>query len=242
VRREVPSVLQGRVDSSSEFTASPAVLTGEAESARDGSVSLSGVVHPNGSSTSFYFQWGEGPSSAATRVMGLLDHDTQARVEIPSRELRPGTTYRYRLVATNSFGTTMGVERSFTTDVAARPHAITGRAKWLDTTAVTLTGSVNPGREPIAWYFEYGQTMAYGMTSRGGVLDGVEARVTASEPIADLVPGTTFHYRLVARRGTIVLRGEDAVFVTPFAPSLAGRLRSATHGRRRAPVLARPSR
>jgi phosphodiesterase/alkaline phosphatase D-like protein len=234
--------LQGRVDSPSEFTASPAVLTGEAESARDGSVSLSGMVHPNGSSTAFYFQWGEGPSPAATRVVGLLDRDTEARVKIPSRELRPGTTYRYRLVATNSFGTTMGAERSFTTDVAAPPRAITGRAKWLDAAAVTLTGSVNAGPEPMGWFFEYGQTMAYGVTSRGGVIDGEQTRVAVSEPITDLVPGTSFHYRLVARRGTMVLRGEDAVFVTPVTPSLAGRLRSATHGRRGAPALARPTR
>jgi hypothetical protein len=111
-------------------------------------------------------------------------------------------------------------------------------------TTVTLTGAVDPGGgEPIAWYFEYGLTPAYGITTRGGVLDGNESLVTASEPIEDLNPGTTFHYRLVARRGKTFVRGEDAIFLTPFAPSLAARIRATARGPRRPapePPLRRP--
>jgi hypothetical protein len=218
---------------SSEAVASPAVLTGEAEAARHGGMRLSGIVRPNGSSTSFYFQWGEGQSYAATRVMGPVESSAEVAVEIPERELRPGTTYHYRLVATSSLGTTMGAQRSFVTPQTPRPSVTTGRSRWVDTTAVTLTGVVDPANEPIAWYFEYGPTTAYGMTTRGGVLDGAQAKVATSEPIEGLLPGATFHYRLVGRRGTMLVHGEDAIFITPHTPSLAARLRAATQSRRR---------
>src|SRR5581483_2123461 len=218
---------------SSEAAASPAVLTGEAESARHGGMRLSGLVRPNGSSTSFYFQWGEGQSYAATRVMGPVESSAEVAVEIPERELRPGTTYHYRLVATSSLGTTMGAQRSFTTPRIPRPSVTTGRSRWVDTTAVTLTGVVDPGNQPIAWYFEYGPTTAYGMTSRGGVLDGAEAKVATSEPIADLLPGATYHYRLVGRRGTMLVHGEDAILIIRHMFSLSSRLRATTEKRRR---------
>lgn len=233
------------IDPEVELVASPSVSTGEAQVAcRDGSMTLAGIVHPNGRSTSYYFQWGRDASYGSTQVMGpIADRPARVEVEIPARQLRPRTTYRYRLVATNSLGTAVGAEQTFTTPAASRPHVITGPARWADTTSVTLTGAVDPGNEPIAWWFEYGLTTAYGSTTRGGVLEGGETLVSASEPIEGLTPGTILHYRIVARHGRTVLRGEDAVFMTPLAPSLARRLRAATerlvtdHGRSSDPVV-----
>jgi YD repeat-containing protein len=209
-----------------ELLASPAVLTGEAEGIWNLGMTLTGVVHPNGSTTTYYFQWGRGSSWASTRVRGPLKADTRVAVEIPGRELSPGATYRYRLVATNSFGTTVGVERTFGTPSVGGPSAVTGEARWIDMSTVTLTGMVAPGGQPMAWYFEYGLTPEYGLTTCGGVLAGDAKAVSTTERIDGLAPGTLFHYRLVARQGRKVLYGNDGTFLTPLTPSLAQRLRA----------------
>src|SRR5260370_11962707 len=103
-------------------------MTGAADTLFDGRITLSGVVHPNGRNTNYYFQWGRAAAHASTSVMGPIHADpTGVKVEIPARELRAGTTYRYRLVATNTFATTMGPHPTFTTPPADRPNPPTAR-------------------------------------------------------------------------------------------------------------------
>jgi hypothetical protein len=82
------------------------------------SVLLKGTVDPEGLATTYYFEHSTSPGftgSAKTPLAsagsGTDPHPARAAIS----GLAPGTTYHYRLVATNASGTTTGTASSFTT-------------------------------------------------------------------------------------------------------------------------------
>ena len=112
--------------------------------------------------------------------------------------LKPDTTYEFRLVATNSSGTSDGVEETFTTIAANKPTVVTSSASGALTSSVTLSGSVNPNGSDTKYRFEYGTTSAYG--SRTATVDAGSG-TTASQVSATLTglkPDTEYVFRLVA--------------------------------------------
>jgi len=88
--------------------------------------SLQGGVYANGEATSYYWQYGT-TASYGSRTKSLSAGAGTAPVAITSQlaQLKPGTTYHYRLVATNSSGTEYGYDGSFTTT----GHATVAKAK-----------------------------------------------------------------------------------------------------------------
>jgi hypothetical protein len=70
-------------------------------------------------------------------------------------------------------------------------------------TKATLRGVLNPGGARVTYRFDYGPTLAYGSTKAPGgpTLEGISPQSVSVE-ITDLVPGTTYHYRLVAETET----------------------------------------
>ena len=81
--------------------------------------------------------------------------------------LTPNTTYYYRIVATNSAGTTNGAQQIFTTSLTA-PLATTNPASAITSSAATLNGTVNPRNISTTVTFEYGLTPALGTTVECG--------------------------------------------------------------------------
>lgn len=201
---------------------SPTVKTGDADTIRPTSVHLHGTVNPNGSSTAYYFQWGLTTGYGAQHSAGSAGSGTTAKaVSQTATHLIPGTTYHYRLVATNQFGTTVGSDRRFKTAGAPPPGVSTGPATNLNTQGADLTGTVSPSGETTTWYFQWGLTTAYGQQT---VAQTVRASSSAAGVAASLqgllAPGTIYHYRLVARHGasTSVTFGSDATFMTYPSP------------------------
>jgi hypothetical protein len=76
-------------------------------------------------------------------------------------------------------------------------------------------GTVNPEGSPTFYYFQYGETEAYGLNTTPANL-GSGSSAEAVEPVdsGELVPGTTYHMRLVAisRGGTSY--SPDVTFTT----------------------------
>jgi hypothetical protein len=78
---------------------------------------LTGMVSLEGNSTKAYYEYGTGLSYG--NVSGSITSDAGIHqnwpVPIKVTGLNPGTTYHYRLVATNKNGTASGSDQTFTT-------------------------------------------------------------------------------------------------------------------------------
>src|SRR5437763_4246463 len=89
----------------------PLVSTGGATQARGTSAHLQGSVNPNGAITIYYFQYGPTVAYGAQTTSASLPAGTiKIKVGRPVSGLLPG--YHYRAVATNSFGTAFGRDRT----------------------------------------------------------------------------------------------------------------------------------
>jgi hypothetical protein len=96
----------------------PLATTGAASSISTTGATLNGTVNPERSPTTYYFQYGTttsyGSKVPASAAEAGSAHEAVAVSQSPSG-LSPGTTYHYRLVTTNSEGTTYGGDQSFKT-------------------------------------------------------------------------------------------------------------------------------
>jgi hypothetical protein len=78
-------------------------------------VQSNGSVNPNGLSTSAYFEIGTTTSYGSTSSLGIFSGTSAIPVYVSWTGLTPSTTYHYRVVATNTDGTSTGSDMMFTT-------------------------------------------------------------------------------------------------------------------------------
>jgi len=96
--------------------AAPTVATGSATSVTSSSVTLNGTVNPNGLATTIFFQWGTTTSYGnQTGSQSVGSGTSLLGVSANLSGLSTGTTYHYRIVGSNSNGTNVGSDVSFTT-------------------------------------------------------------------------------------------------------------------------------
>lgn len=94
----------------------PTVTTGAASNITSSGATLSGTISPGGLQTGFTFEYGTTTTfGKITAVEALIPSGVLQPVSLPVSGLLPNTFYLYRLVATNSAGTTNGPVMSFTT-------------------------------------------------------------------------------------------------------------------------------
>jgi hypothetical protein len=219
--------------------AAPGATTGPAASLTSSSANVTGSVNPNGETTTYSFQFGKttaygfqtNPQSAGSGTQSQLVSGTLTGLD-------PGTTYHYRLIATNASGTTVGTDLTFTTlgtqpppPASPPPTATTRTAVGIGRTVATVRASINPRGARTTYFFEFGPTPAYGtQTARRNLASGNTAR-SVSARLTGLSPGQTYHYRVVATNSNGVALGQDRAFSTraPAAsravPTLTSRAR-----------------
>jgi streptogramin lyase len=86
-----------------------------------------------------------------------------------------------------------------------------------------LRAKVRPNSQDTSYSFEYGTTTAYGqLTAAASAGDGAEF-TTVSASVGGLVPGTKYHFRVVATNAAGTTIGDDVTFTTkePVAASVA---------------------
>ena len=196
------------------FTAgsAPSVTTTAASSVSTTGARLNGRVNANGRSTSWHFEYGTSAGYGASTPSHSAGSGTgTTSVSASLSGLAPGTTYHFRLVASNSSGTTAGADQTFTT--VATPVVATGSAG-VGVTTATLNGTVDPKNHTTTWYFEYGTTTGYGSRTPGQRADANTGSRAVSAGVANLAPGTTYHFRIVATSSTGTSRGADVAFTT----------------------------
>ena len=181
--------------------ASATATTGQASAIGSSTATLTGSVNPGALDTTDHFEYGTSAValSSSTPTFNDGSGSGSVSVSVTLHNLKPDTTYEFRLVATNSSGTSAGVEETFTTLAANKPTVLTGSASGALTSSVTLSGSVNPSGSDTKYRFEYGTTSTYG--SKTVVVDAGSG-TTASQVSATLTglkPDTEYIFRLVAR-------------------------------------------
>jgi hypothetical protein len=97
----------------------PLVQTGLAGAVSDSQATLTGTIDTYGAQTTYHFEYGldtnYGSSSPAGAEGVAGNSRTPRTFSRTIAGLQPGTTYHYRIVATNSTGTAAGSDRTFTT-------------------------------------------------------------------------------------------------------------------------------
>lgn len=130
----------------------PGAMTAGPTSVTQHSAKLNGVVDPNGSATTYRFQYGKSTSyGTQTPTAPATGSGKHISVSATVSNLTSGTTYHYRLVATNSKGTTFGSDKQFMTAAATGPPsriALFGRTAFVSPTHVfgVFVGCIGPSQ------------------------------------------------------------------------------------------------
>jgi hypothetical protein len=183
----------------------PDATTGAVDQTTSTSTTVTGTVSPNGTDTTYEFEYGTSPDyGETTRSTDAGSGTSTLSVSESLTGLAAGATYHYRLVATNTDGTTYGQDATFETN--ARPTVTTGAATSVSATAESLAGAVNPNGLDTTYFFEYGPTASLG--EKTGAVDAGAAQSASSvnTTVSGLVAGKTYDYTLVATNalGTVI--------------------------------------
>ncbi len=113
------------------------------------------------------------------------------------------------------------------------PVLATMAASSVTSASATLNGLVNPDGAAATACFEYGTSTNYGADTAGMTLGTGVNSLAVNSSISGLLPGTTYHFHLVATNAVGSTAGADATFATPaIAPSVitqsAGGITSST--------------
>jgi hypothetical protein len=147
----------------------PAVSTGTVSDLATTSATLSAAVNPHGAATTYRWEYGTASSLGSSTATGSLAASTRtSTVRTRLSGLTAGKKYYYRVVATNSAGTTRGSTRSFNAATTA--------------TSATLAASADP--------VTYGRPVTLSGKLGGSKVSGVSVRLQTttfpfSSPFAD---------------------------------------------------------
>lgn len=103
---------------------------------------------------------------------------------------------------------------------ASAPSAVTGPVTTVGPTSATVSGSVVPNGAATTWYVEYGTSTSYGTKTPAASAGSGTASVAVSPTLANLKPGTTYHYRVVATSSAGTAHGADGLFSTSSPPGV----------------------
>lgn len=204
----------------------PTVATAAATGVEAKGATLEGSVNPDGQQvTDCHFDYGTSSAygqtapcvpGAASIGSDSSDHTVTADL---GGLLEPGTTYHFRLEASNANGTNFGEDLSFST---TPPPTITeAKVSGLTATSADLGARINPSGNETTYRIEWGTSTAYGHTTPipdSNVGSGTSP-VAVKQHIEGLSPETTYHWRVVATNLAATTTGGDHTFVYDTTPA-----------------------
>jgi hypothetical protein len=111
----------------------PVVVEESASNIASSSATLAGQVNPEGTETTYWFEYGTSEAYGASAPVpdGSAGAGTSAApVQAHTQALQPQTTYHFRLVAANAGGTVDGADRTFTTQAGGGALALPDGRQW----------------------------------------------------------------------------------------------------------------
>jgi hypothetical protein len=183
----------------------PTAITAEASSITANSATISGSVIPGSvgpnSDTAYFFQYGTTTSYGAQAPLTPGDAGvgtSPVPVMAALSGLEAGTTYHYRILATNDNTntpqTTYGEDNEFKT-VPTPPILSAVSVSAITQSTATLTATLDPSGLPTRYELELGATQGLLQTVAFGNTTSVLPLVLN---VGSLSPGTIYYYRLIA--------------------------------------------
>jgi len=210
-----------------QFTTLPTAPRSNISPAREvarTSATLEGLVTPNESETECSFEWGTEPGSLVNTVPCATSPGSGASAVAVSAHLEglsETTTYYYRLVSHNAFGSDTSSRETVLT-LPNQPDVQTEFPNPVGTTTATIQGRVDPRAALVEeCFFEWGTSTNYGnapvactpMPGSG------EEDVAVAAQLEGLSESTTYDYRLVAKNVFGQTTGGNRSFTTePTGP------------------------
>ncbi len=205
----------------------PSATTSAATGLSTTGATLNGIVNANNSPATVTFEYGltTAYGSTVTATVSPVSGSLPTAVSATITGLDPFTVYHYRVVATNSSGTTNGADLTFTT--AELPVVTTGTSVWTPASTngtIVFNGTVNANTYTSTVTFEYGLTTAFGSSVAGmpGTVTGTTtaAITTAATTLSTTNLNNTFYYRAKAIHDAGTSYGATMTFTTPIAPAV----------------------
>jgi hypothetical protein len=147
------------------------------------------------------------PSTPETNWNGTCTFANAGEYEFESQDLFIGDGFNY-------------TQYKVIVKTPGAPVLATGMASSVNETEGTLQATVDPEGKETKYFFEWGKS--------SGSYEHVTTEVTlgfqdtsshdVSEPLSDLAPGTTYHYRVLAKNSAGTTHGEDRMLTTASPP------------------------
>ncbi|MEI6569554.1 MAG: DUF6531 domain-containing protein, partial [Verrucomicrobiota bacterium] len=135
--------------------AAPTVQTLTANPVTANSARLNATVNANGASTSFHFEYGTTTAYGSSTAAGNTSASVSLTFDLTG--LLPNTAYHYRIVASNSGGTSYGYDVPFNTAIQTGPTltltAPNGGENWTAGTTKTVIWSASGPTSQISYYY-----------------------------------------------------------------------------------------
>ncbi|BCX16177.1 MAG: hypothetical protein KatS3mg098_406 [Candidatus Parcubacteria bacterium] len=201
----------------------PFVQTFSATNISTTSATLNGYVDPKGYQTTYYFEYSRSPSFDSITPLQLTS--SAGNVSYTLNNLNPYTTYYFRLVAFNTYGTTYGNTLSFITQNNYSDSnyltVSTNPAQNIGSYEAVLWGLASTSNENRVAWFEYG-TSPNNLNQRTSAITIFPSSYYSSQnliptfwaTVRGLNPATTYYYRAVLASGNNTVFGQILSFTT----------------------------
>ncbi len=205
---------------------------------------LEAKVNPESLVTTYRFEYSESNTLAGAASIGeaAIPAGTEPQSVGPvdlGEGLTPGTVYYYRVIASNTTGTTESPIESFTTKTLEQPFIDEESVYAVTQTTAQFAGLINGEYQGTLCAWQYVNDAAFtehGYTGAAEILCGPEEIGGAAfEPVGSqappvLAPNTVYHYRVHAKNAVGETFGPDETFSTlPYAPvALTGQASAVT--------------
>ena len=163
---------------------------------------LQATVNPEFADTHYYFEYG--PTAAYGTQLPLSpgtdigESGNGQKVEVALSGLAVSATYHFRVVLTNSVGSTDGPDQTLKTSPPAAIDSVFATA--VTATTAHLGAKIDPENVETHYRFEYGPTPSYGTDYPvpDGVIEAAEGEHGVAMNLQGLQPSTKYYFRVVA--------------------------------------------